>query len=364
MVHKMHWLMLICLIVCGGQIKIYCQEATEEPKETTTAEEPAAVEEVAKLEKKPSEEKATEEPKETTTAEEPAVVEEVATEETPEQDEIEGIDTVDVETPAGNWLLKRIWWEKAKNKFNKIRLAVNKVADNPMQFFAKQNEFEKSVLNPFYREVGLEQGELQEVITELIAKLNQEREEEGELDLDERDVLRILQSDKKRIEQLEKDVSAVSDLDGKLDEAFTLLLQQVNKARNYENQAWQQFDAIAHELSDQKAQELYYSMDAILKSIQGIDIYIHRNFSDYFDNIVNSAKGQTDRIRDSVASLKKQGVDLKDQVGQLVEDQEEQVTEEKTSEPLPKKTPEGIFTRFLNWVKGLWNSFLSLFKRK
>ena len=48
--------------------------------------------------------------------------------EQPEQDEIEikGIDTVDINEPKGNWLYKRIWWEKAERTYEKIKQLTDK----------------------------------------------------------------------------------------------------------------------------------------------------------------------------------------------------------------------------------------------
>ena len=76
---------------------------------------------------------------------EPAVVEptpDVATEPTepvttPEQDEIEikGIDTVDIAQPKGNWLYKRIWWEKAERLYEKIKQLANEISESRIVFF-------------------------------------------------------------------------------------------------------------------------------------------------------------------------------------------------------------------------------------
>jgi hypothetical protein len=95
-------------------------------------------------------------------------------------DEIMGIDTVDLENPQGNWLYKRVWWEKAEAKFEKIRAAVNKILEMRTGFFAKRAELDKTVLDPFYIKIGLSQGELQEILAELIAHATAKTEEKKE----------------------------------------------------------------------------------------------------------------------------------------------------------------------------------------
>jgi len=308
------------------------EEVAETPVETdeVVQEEVAPVAEVAEPEEKPAEK----------------------SDQGEEEFEIKEIDTTGP-TTAGNWLLKRIWWERAKDKFAKTREAVNQVADSPMKFYRLQNDLEKSVLDPFYREIGLEQGELKAVLNSFLEKLDQERDRVGELDLEERDLIFVLQSEKKRLEQLQTDLNAISDLDNKIDDSITLLLQQVNKSRSYENQAWQNFDAIAYELSDEKAQELYYGMDAQLKSIKDIDVYINNQFSTYFDNMLQSAKDQVDRIKDAIKILKEKGIDIKQQVEQAIEFEEsDEELEEDMEESTKSKPQQGMFSWLWDWISG------------
>src|SRR5438105_2755246 len=44
-----------------------------------------------------------------------------------EQIKPEGIDTVSLEDPQGNWLFKKIWWERAETLYGKIREAVTSI---------------------------------------------------------------------------------------------------------------------------------------------------------------------------------------------------------------------------------------------
>ncbi len=85
------------------------------------------------------------------------------------EDEVMGIDTVDIADPQGNWLYKRVWWERAEAKFEKIREAVNKVLEVRSGFFAKRAELDKNVLDTLYIKIDISQGELQEILKELIA---------------------------------------------------------------------------------------------------------------------------------------------------------------------------------------------------
>src|SRR5579872_3599284 len=50
-----------------------------------------------------------------------------------------GIDTVSLEEPQGNWLFKRIWWERAEERYEKIRNLVTAIWESRTQFFNKRN---------------------------------------------------------------------------------------------------------------------------------------------------------------------------------------------------------------------------------
>jgi hypothetical protein len=126
-------------------------------EESTHAEEPA---EETELQTAPE---ATEESSEPIPApskiEAPAPIEEepiVIPEET-EMQAPAGIDTVSLENPQGNWLYKRIWWERAEERYEKIRLLVDAVWESRTIFFVKRNELDRNVLDPFYLNVGIGQ---------------------------------------------------------------------------------------------------------------------------------------------------------------------------------------------------------------
>jgi len=223
---------------------------------------------------------------------------------------IKGLDTVSVREPEGNWLLKRIWWEKAQKKYEKIKSVVSKILDKKLPFFQKGSAVERDVLEPFYIEVGLDQGQLQEVIADLFKEIEKEREEDIVLDKKEKDFLTTLNAEKQKVEQLKLDVAGIRKIDNALDYALENLENQINRSRRYEENAWQLFKGIAKELSHKKARELYYKMDALWENVQGIASYLNGAFLRHFDGLVETTKKQTGRIKNIAKDLKKKGVDL------------------------------------------------------
>ena len=192
----------------------------------------------------------------------------------------EGIDTLDVQG-GGNWLLKRGWWEQAEKRYEKIKGLVNQVMDARMAFFGKRAELDRNVLDPFYAQIGLDQGKLEETITYLLDEMERGQKKEGVLHEQERALSDVLAVQKKSLEQLILDVQAISKLDNSIDEAIAALNDQVNRARGYENQAWKNFKEISRELSDEKAKEFYYAIDTFYANIGDIYHYIQNDLGTF-----------------------------------------------------------------------------------
>ncbi len=262
--------------------------------------------------------------------EQPAV-EPTTTEETTVDEKTFGINTVNMDDPQGNWLFKRIWYEKAQSKYEKIKAAVDAILEARAPFFAKRSEIDRTVLDPFYITVGFGQGEMQAIVEGLIANLEKEREQEGELDEQERELLQKLQEEKTTLEQLKKDIEVVGTIDESIDTSLKTLMNEVNKARSYERQAWNNLKMIGEELSDQKAREKFYVIDTLWRNVQNITTYIQGPFSQYFEQLGSSAQSNVERIKATLEALKTKGIDFKTEAARLEE--KDAAEKEKVEEP-------------------------------
>ena len=252
-----------------------------------------------------------------------------------------------------------MWWEKAQVKYERIKGFVGDVMESRMRFFTKRTELDRDVFDPFYTEIGLSQGELQGVLDGLVSRMQQEREEEGMLNEQERTFLESLHVEKKTVEKMRTDVKSINKVDYAIDDAIQKLMEQINLARGYEKQAWQNLKSIGKELSDKKARELYFGMDTIGKNIQAIHEYIKGPFSQHFDMLASTAEEKTSSVKSAAQSLKEKGLDLKKQVEQLTKD-EEKVEEAPPPKPEVEKIkpePKGWFatissygTTAFSWV--------------
>lgn len=261
--------------------------------------------------------------------------------------EIKGIDTINVAEPKGNWLYKRIWWEKAERTYEKIKQLAEKIQEARILYFARRTDLDRNTMDPFYLGQGFNQGELTEIISYLTNQLDQERKD-GSLDEKEQVLLNALTEEKKTLENLQKGVKAVANIDRALDDALLKLSEQLNQAHLYEQQAWENFKSINRELSDKRARELYYGMDTYWRNLNNINTYISDSFSQYFDQLADRVKQEIEKIKNTMDALKENGIDIQLQAQKLKAGKPTELEEEVAAETSESK---GIFGTVWHWVK-------------
>jgi len=256
-----------------------------------------AKKEDAVAEKKATEpEKSTQESMPSTPTESPATAGTATVSEEELLPDIVGIDTVNVEAASGNWLLKRIWFERALEQYEKTKALFDKVLELRFAFFAKRTELDRTLFDPFYMKVGIGQGELLEIINRLLQDFQEMRNKEGALTAQENVLYERVEQEKETLERLQKDITGVTEIDAAVETAINQLVEQVNTCRTYEKQAWETFKEISKQLSDKKARELYYVMDTYRKNSSNIVTYLQRDFSNYMQLLERMAHEQIDRI--------------------------------------------------------------------
>jgi hypothetical protein len=279
------------------------------------------------------------------------------------------IDTMDLDQPEGNWLNKRIWWERAKDKYKECREVFEETFASRMVFLESRSETEKTVFDPFYREIGLEQADIKDVLDDLMSIIEEERQGSGYLDEKARAFRDRVTAAKKDIEQLKLDIDAISNIDNAIDTAVNMLSNKINEAQKFEKSAWDEFDAIARELSDKRAYERYYVIDGIHKNLKDLQKYINEDFNTYFNGLVKAAQEKTERAKKEIKNLKDKGIDLEEQAKLLVSDEQaakdeaERVAKAAAAEQAHKKAAEAAkigplgraWASFVGWLKGLWN---------
>lgn len=231
-----------------------------------------------------------------------------------------GIDTVSLEEPQGNWLFKRIWWERAQETYEKVRILVTQIMDYRMEFFMHRSEVNRAVLDPFYSQVGFAQGQLKEVIERVLQALQSEKSNVMVLDSSEKALNNDVETTKDILERFKLDIEMVHRLDLSIDKSLEQLVAECNKVRTYEQEAWQSYKQIGQELSDSKARELFYYLDVHMRHIKDIQRYLQQDFARYFQDLIRQISSETNRLLGVVNKLKEQGIDFKKQISKLPEE--------------------------------------------
>ncbi len=239
-----------------------------------------------------------------------------------------GIDTVSLEEPQGNWLFKRIWWERAQETYEKVRILVAQIMDYRMEFFMHRSEINRVVLDPFYSQVGFAQGQIKEVIERVLQALQTEKNSTMLLDGSERGLNNDVETTKDVLERFKLDIEMVYKLDASIDKSLEQLVAECNKVRTYEQEAWQNYKQIGQELSDSKARELFYYLDVHMRQIKDIQRYLQQDFARYFQDLIRQISSETERLLGVVNKLKEQGIDFKKQISKLPEEHSSQTSDQ------------------------------------
>ncbi len=289
---------------------------------------------------------------------------------------VEGIDTVDIEE-GGNWLLKRKALEDTADTIEKIVNTFSKILEASTSFKIKRNKLDNDY-DLYLATVGFNLGDLDQVLTDLLDELERERTEEGDLSADERQAQTTITEKKNEIQQLKKELQALSALDVDVDKLIDTVDSQIKTANNYQNQAWKNFQQIKKVLSDEKAEELYYRTVSLQKSMQDIYAYLTGTLSTYFSSQIDTMRTQMDSVKSKIQSLQSKGVDLQKQVEafeqadeQRDEDRAKAAQEEAVERAVMEAKKKAEQSSWWHWFKGviswpfvqlknIWNYSVSL----
>lgn len=273
----------------------------------------------------------------------------------------EGIDSFDVEG-SGNWLLKRVWWEKTEEVYEATKQIFNQVLDTRTNFITARNALDRE-LDIFYGEMGLEQGPLYDIITHILSLMEKKRASQGDvLSVKEEDLVKRTQEKEQVLMQLKADIKGIQAVEEKLDQALNTLFKQIDVCNEYEQRAWTNFKSIARELNDQEARKSYYQTEALLGDIKKIQTYLNGPFTTYFEQTVQVAREYAQKITTNMQNLRNQGIDLQKEALRLENERDEPQPKPKTTKEVVKeKEKSGFFGGIMQFFRSLFSSMLSWF---
>ena len=229
------------------------------------------------------------------------------------------LDTTQVDG-GGNWLNKRLWYERAQNVFDEILVQVNSMTDLRIQFSNEANAAGHKI-DTFFSEVEFTKEELDSKFKEILASLDTEQRIIGDLSPEERTLQTTIKQEIKEVEQIGKNIKSIGQVDNKIDETMMQAFKTIDEAKDYQTKAWDTFKSIGKELDDKKARNLYYQMNNYKQNIDQKITYLKNSLLPYLHNVL-VAKIDTNiaKINQSMAELKTKGVDLQKIMGKTQED--------------------------------------------
>ncbi|MDP3788186.1 MAG: hypothetical protein Q8Q60_02595 [Candidatus Chromulinivorax sp.] len=219
------------------------------------------------------------------------------------------LDTIDVDG-GGNWLNKRIWYQKSQTLFGGIRVMIGNLGDVRVQFSHEVNAIGQKI-DSFWETVDYTKGELDDKFKEILTMLDVEQKFLGDLSVDERNLQVSIKEQLSVIDQLGKDIKSIHDMDDKIDETLSQAFKTIDECRDYETKSWDSFTAIGKELDDKKARNLYYQISNYKQNIEQKINYLKSTLLPYLHNdLVVKVEMNISKINDAIEKLKAKGIDL------------------------------------------------------
>jgi|GEM_PF-2340593 len=238
------------------------------------------------------------------------------------------LDTIDI-VGSGNWLEKRIWYEKAQEAFDEVLTSVHQAMDMRIQFSSEVNAI-GSKIDSFYEAVDFDKGQLDEKFKEILAALEVEQKIKGDLSEKERNLKLTIKQESPAIDDLGKNIKSIGDLDAKMDQVLMQAFKIIDECRDLESKSWSAFTSISKEIDDKKARNLYYQINNYKQNIDQKNNYLKTSLLPYLHNVlIAKIESNIDKIKSSITDFKKKGVDL-DEI--MKSSQEDDLTELKKRE--------------------------------
>ncbi len=251
------------------------------------------------------------------------------------------------EYARGNWYKKQQTLKQAHDAYQEVRQKEAAVAQYEATFIAKKNELTNK-LESFVQTSGIALSGLYEAIVRELEAFDTVARPQGPATQEDRVKMAQAQEAKAQLEQLQKDINSVTEFYKAIDDAMGKVMQHITTSHQFEQSAFENYEKIAHVLSDQVAEQLYAEIVASRDNISAISDYLKGDFTHYFDEVTDHVDKTLTLVQQQVVSLKERGVDL-------LKKQEEALEKPAPSAPIvPEKKEIGYFTM-------IWNSIGSFF---
>jgi len=240
------------------------------------------------------------------------------------------LDTINIDE-GFNWLEVRKMLEDTIDQIEKINSLFIKVLDVRMDYLKQRNQIDKE-FDTFISQIGFDLGDLSSTLDTMREIMKKDQEEDGDLTAAERAFVQKVKEKKNTLKQLQKDIAAITDLDESIDKIIMTVEDQINTARKYQTQAWQNFQTLKK--SPQRSQELLAKTRGLYESMNDIYTgYLKGKLLQHFNETLQTMRNQMNKISSQLQSLKSAGIDLQKEIDTL-QKQDEQEDRERLEDEL------------------------------
>ncbi|MBT3827954.1 hypothetical protein HOL34_01000 [bacterium] len=219
---------------------------------------------------------------------------------------------LDTVNGSGNWVAMKGIRRKAQSAIKQMRQIIKSIPNSQQSLSSKQQDLRKK-LSSFYIEMGTEQGVLEEKLRDLEKDIENERKDQGDLTLKERNVARRVKIENELLDRTQSDLKQIHEFQDSVDKAINALEDQEKLAQNYLDKSYDLYDRIEILLDDIKATQLLNEMSAYLKSMQAIASYGSNRLNAYVQKNVSDAQTVMGDLKQQIIKLKAAGVSLEKQ---------------------------------------------------
>jgi len=224
----------------------------------------------------------------------------------------------------GNWMKKREWLLKTNDANNQIQELVLSINGTRKTYNEKYRSIDE-ILDEFYKQLGQEQGKLQEIFEGTtrylekkkkaeIGSLSSESGEEKDKSLQNKIELieQQINTLKEMLEQLKLDMQSIEDLDRSITERMKKLDEQINIANDEAANAQKMTNDLWYIIDDKKARAYYYEIKgSSLEKIKVIDAYLNGDLMTDFDSVIDTIKTNIAKAQDDIKALEDKGLIIK-----------------------------------------------------
>ncbi|MFA6492404.1 MAG: hypothetical protein WCW33_06270 [Candidatus Babeliales bacterium] len=216
----------------------------------------------------------------------------------------------------GNWLKKRDWLIKAHEVDEEIHSVIAQTESLRASYVQINNQIDVE-FDEYYKQLGLGQGKIQELIESVLVYLEQKKTQDlatltaqiksGQDQLKIYQIEQTVNKTKKDLDQLRLDMQSIDDLERSLaerlkrfDEQAGIMQEESTKAQGRINQLWSIID-------HNKAREYYYELkNGALERVKSANKYLQEDLFNDFKAVVDTIRKQITATRERIKKLEKE----------------------------------------------------------